>query len=316
MAGATKQLAISDGVTITDATPVEYLELTEQGSEPSTPGTGKKRYWPSTDGKTYSKDDAGNKLEVIEAEGILDEDDMASDSDSHLATQQSIKAYIDAQIALVSVAVPTGVEMFWLSATAPSGWLIEGSGTIGNASSGATARANADTEDLFTFLWNNQSNTLLPIEDSTGTPTTRGADAATDFAANKRLPLPDPSDRFFKAKSSGTNLGENGGNSTHTHTITHTHTVTHDHGNGTLRAAIAPFNSEILYNLSGDSFSVTHSKPVSGSVVGDSGNSARSCDVIGNTSSENPTTSAASNANSGSTDNEPLSQVRNVIIKL
>lgn len=57
--------------------------------------------------------------------------------------------------------------------------------TIGNASSGATERANADTEDLYTFLWNNLANGQAAV--STG----RGASAAADYAANKTIALLD-----------------------------------------------------------------------------------------------------------------------------
>ena len=55
--------------------------------------------------------------------------------------------------------------------------------TIGNASSGATERANADTSALFSFLWNNDANLTV----SGG----RGASAAADYAANKTIALPD-----------------------------------------------------------------------------------------------------------------------------
>jgi microcystin-dependent protein len=55
--------------------------------------------------------------------------------------------------------------------------------TIGNGASAATERANADTEALFTFLWGKDSNLTV----SGG----RGASAAADFAAGKRLTLPD-----------------------------------------------------------------------------------------------------------------------------
>jgi hypothetical protein len=73
----------------------------------------------------------------------------------------------------------------------PSGyrWLLCDGKTIGNGSSGATGRANADVEDLFAFLWESHSNTLLAIQDSAGVATSRGISAAADFAANKRLPL-------------------------------------------------------------------------------------------------------------------------------
>lgn len=57
--------------------------------------------------------------------------------------------------------------------------------TIGDASSGATERANADTADLFAYLWNNYANGQAAV--STG----RGASAAADFAAHKTIALPD-----------------------------------------------------------------------------------------------------------------------------
>ena len=70
-------------------------------------------------------------------------------------------------------------------------WLRCDGRTIGSATSGATARANADVEDLFTHLWAEFTNTQLPIQDSGGTPTSRGASAAADWGADKRMPLPD-----------------------------------------------------------------------------------------------------------------------------
>lgn len=92
---------------------------------------------------------------------------------------------------IINTIVPSGIIVPWLSTTAPSGWLFLSGRTIGSASSNATGRANADTANLYALLWGSFSNTELPIQDSTGTPTTRGASAAVDFAANKRLPLPD-----------------------------------------------------------------------------------------------------------------------------
>lgn len=86
--------------------------------------------------------------------------------------------------------VPSGCVAMWFSSTPPTDWLVLNGNTIGNASSGGTARANADTENLFVHLWDSLDNTALPIQDSSGSPTTRGASAAADFAADKRLPLP------------------------------------------------------------------------------------------------------------------------------
>ena len=76
-------------------------------------------------------------------------------------------------------------------ATALDGWILASGLSIGSPTSGATGRANADVLALYTLLWNNLTNTYLPIQDAYGTPTTRGVSAAADYAANKRLPLPD-----------------------------------------------------------------------------------------------------------------------------
>ena len=88
-----------------------------------------------------------------------------------------------------STAVPTGALAMWFSSTAPSGWLYVDGSTIGSASSGADY-ADAQYETLFGVLWGQLDNTALPILDSGGSPSTRGASAAADFAADKRLPLP------------------------------------------------------------------------------------------------------------------------------
>lgn len=98
---------------------------------------------------------------------------------------------------ILGVIIPTGLSAPWLSATEPTGWVFLDGGTIGSVASNATNRANADTEDLYALLWDNFTNTELIIQDSSGTPTTRGISAAADFAANKRLPLPDLRGRTF-----------------------------------------------------------------------------------------------------------------------
>jgi hypothetical protein len=55
--------------------------------------------------------------------------------------------------------------------------------TIGSASSGATERANLDTQALFQYLWGADPNLVV----STG----RGVSANADWVANKQLTLPD-----------------------------------------------------------------------------------------------------------------------------
>lgn len=77
------------------------------------------------------------------------------------------------------------------SSSARAGFVLLNGTSIGSAASGASQRANADTEDLFTFCWNTHSNSICAV--STG----RGASPAADFAANKTLTLLDGRGRAF-----------------------------------------------------------------------------------------------------------------------
>jgi microcystin-dependent protein len=150
-----------------------------------------------------------------------------------------------------------GVVKEYYGATLPTGYVWPNGTTIGSVASNATGRANADTIALYTVLWESMSNTVLPIQNSSGAATTRGASALADFNLNKRLPTPDR--REYTAVGKGdmggtadpgritlagsgfnpTTLGATGGvetvaltanqNGPHSHTInisdpTHTHT--------------------------------------------------------------------------------------------
>lgn len=83
--------------------------------------------------------------------------------------------------------VPTGTPVAAVSTTIPYGYVSANGTTIGNGSSNATGRANADTQFLFALIWGSCSNTICPIYTSTGAASTRGASAAADYAANKAL---------------------------------------------------------------------------------------------------------------------------------
>lgn len=149
-----------------------------------------------------------------------------------------------------SANLPVGLSMAYWGTAAPSGWLLEDGNTIGSADSGATARANADTEDLFTLLWTSTDNTTFPIQDASGAATTRGASAAADFAANKRMPLPDSRGRTDVGYGQGSGLtnrntmGAKGGEEVHANTGDengpHTHTVGFATTSGGSGAYIAP----------------------------------------------------------------------------
>jgi microcystin-dependent protein len=166
-----------------------------------------------------------------------------------------------AQVIYSSTTAPGSIEL-WGFSTIKSGYVWLNGTTIGDGSSGATGRANADTATIFAMLWADYSNTVLPIQTSAGAASTRGANAAADFAAHKRLPTPDYRGRSFFGKDdmggasaagrvtnalsgiAGTTLGASGGletvqltanqNGTHAHTGTtnsdgtHTHTASND----------------------------------------------------------------------------------------
>lgn len=160
------------------------------------------------------------------------------------------------------VGMPTGVILPYGATSAPTGWVRCNARTIGNASSSATERANADTESLFTFLWNNYGNGVCAV--SSG----RGASAAADYAANKTIALPDLRGRSLfglddmgnsaasritsSTLTDGTTNGQSGGAQTvtlaeanlpsHQHAIStttssngdHAHTFTYDNGSSTV----------------------------------------------------------------------------------
>lgn len=83
-------------------------------------------------------------------------------------------------------------DFFGIEASVPTGWLICAGGTIGDGSSGASLRANADMQTLFNILWDvGHTYATLSIYDSGGSGSTYGASAAADWAAHKRIALPD-----------------------------------------------------------------------------------------------------------------------------
>jgi hypothetical protein len=78
------------------------------------------------------------------------------------------------------------VKVSYTTSTIP-GWVRMNGRTIGSATSGATERANSDTQALFQFLWASDANLAV----SGG----RGASAAADWSANKTIALPDARNR-------------------------------------------------------------------------------------------------------------------------
>jgi len=196
---------------------------------------------------------------------------------------------LEGQVGAVA-SVPTGVVNPFVGNAAPSGWILAGGGTIGNAASGASVRANADTEALFTLLWNSMLDAQAPVIGG------RGASAAADFAANKRITIPDLRQRFILGLASagtGSVMGGSGGTIDHSHSVpahfhahdtllgssinitssgTHTTTINIDHGH-TATAANNTVGLSTANATTGIAFSIgSHSHTVNGN-TGITGNS-------------------------------------------
>lgn len=108
---------------------------------------------------------------------------------------------------IVAASNPTGKRGSFFRLTAPAGWIKGNGGTIGSAASGATTRANADTEALFTLFWTSFSNAVLPIFNADGSISSRGSSASADFTANKRLQVFDLRTEYDRGADDG--LGYN-----------------------------------------------------------------------------------------------------------
>jgi hypothetical protein len=77
-----------------------------------------------------------------------------------------------------------GWTVFLLQTGTVTGFVRLNGRTVGSATSGATERANADTENLYSYFWTNCANAQCAVSGG------RGGSAAADFAANKTLALP------------------------------------------------------------------------------------------------------------------------------
>lgn len=146
---------------------------------------------------------------------------------------------------------------------AESGWVRAAGRSIGSATSSATERANADCEDLFVYLWTQDSTLSV----SGG----RGGSAASDWAANKRITLPDYRERALvgladMGNSASSLLSGNTVDSgettitlgatlgTGTHTLTTAQLPSHLHAAGTL---LMPNHTHDISNTRDDVDSAT-----------------------------------------------------------
>src|SRR5262245_62153853 len=140
----------------------------------------------------------------------------------------------------VKIAIPiwsTGDAKLTFKTVADVGWVMMNDGSIGDASSGATTRANADCQALFTLFFNNCADADVPLQTSTGAATTRAAQgtAAAAWGAHCRMVLPKVLGRALAGAGAGAGLtnrplGSKTGAETHTMSVaemaSHNHTIT------------------------------------------------------------------------------------------
>jgi microcystin-dependent protein len=102
----------------------------------------------------------------------------------------------------------TGDVKMSYKTTADFGWIGMNDGSIGDATSGATTRANADTQPLFSLMYINMVDANAPIQTSGGGATTRAAQgsAATAYANHCRLVLPAMLGRALASAGAGAGL--------------------------------------------------------------------------------------------------------------
>lgn len=136
---------------------------------------------------------------------------------------------------------PTGARAGYVGTAAPEGWVLACGKTMGNAASGGTERAHADTFPLFKLLWDSYADAQAPVGGG------RGGSAAADYAANKTIIVVDyrgrsgvgkdnmggtPANRVTAGGSgvNGTIMGAAGG--AETHVLTASQMASHNHGTG------------------------------------------------------------------------------------
>lgn len=198
--------------------------------------------------------------------------------------------WVDMNNLVTATNFTTGDVKLTLKTTADSGWVMCNDGTIGDALSGATTRANADAEDLFTLLWTNISDTYAAV--STG----RGANAAADWAAHKTIALTKTLGRALAIAGSGSgltarSLGQILGEETHA--MTQSELVSHAH-TGTTGTESSSHAHAVTGTTGTESNSHTHS-------YDDSGSGTVPADTVNFTGSVAPVATVSKTTGSAST---------------
>lgn len=141
-------------------------------------------------------------------------------------------------IASVTSAPRTGDVRMSFNAFAPFGWVLCNDGSIGDAGTGATARANIDTFPLFDLIYQNVSDTYAPVSGG------RTGNAVNDFVAGKTLTLSKTLGRALASagtpSSGGTAWALGQFTGSETHTMVEAELAPHVHG------PLAPTNRYVM----------------------------------------------------------------------
>ena len=139
----------------------------------------------------------------------------------------AILAAID-KAALAALGVSTTGDLKLTLKSTEAGWVPMNDGTIGNSSSLATTRANADVQELYVLIWGQVDNTYAPVTGG------RGGTAIGDFNAGKPMALPKALGRALVAAGTGSGLSSRTLGSTfgeESHVLTTPEIPAHSHSN-------------------------------------------------------------------------------------
>lgn len=245
---------------------------------------------------------------------------------------QQVGPLILQMVTALAGTVPTGATYDYPGSTgtvAPTGYVYCAGKTLGDASSGSTERANADTQALFVVLWNNSTNSELQLQNLSGSNIARsGVGALTDYGAHCRLSLPDCRGRVRAglgtmsgtsdiARITSAGSGVNGATpltsgATQTHTMTsgelvsHTHTFTGTAHNHT--ATDSGHTHSYFQSLNANLTTIATTGTTAGNAGGSTGTTGSGNAVI----TVANTTAGGTNSSTGST--TPFSVVQPTII--
>ena len=200
--------------------------------------------------KTTGVGDGGDMTKIVydtNDDGVVDRADTA---DAITGTPGNDKVYttdnagnqvfVDQSTFLVGLgALPSGIMMPFCGSTAPAGYVFAAGKTIGDNGSGATERANLDTQALFIHLYDNFSDSELPVSGGRV-----GPNAIDDFVAGKTIATPDMRGRVAVGiddmsgtssagrmnNLSSTTLGATGGSQEHQLQVNELASHSHTHG--------------------------------------------------------------------------------------